>query len=87
MNPLPLKLPANPDEGRKLIKSARQELRSINHREIEDIVAEIVGASVLRSFGDVDVQAAELIEVYVLEADVEKRLLRQDLNRLSGLDL
>lgn len=73
------------EEGRRLIKSARQELRGINRAEIESILAEIVGCRVTRSYYDVDVEAAEQIEVYVLEADVEKRLLRQDLDRLSGL--
>lgn len=73
------------DDGRKLIKSSRQELRSINHSEIEGVVAAIIGCAVLRSYCDVDVDAAEQVEVYVLEADIEKRLLRQELDRLSGL--
>jgi uncharacterized protein YbcI len=64
------------EEGRKLIKSARQELRSINHAEIEAIVAGIVGCGVVRSYYDIDVEAAEQVEVYVLEMDIEKRLLR-----------
>jgi len=62
------------DEGRKLIKSARRELRSINHGEIEGIIGGIVGVPVQRSYGDVDVEAAEQMEVFVLETDVEKRL-------------
>jgi uncharacterized protein YbcI len=73
------------DDGRKLIKSARQELRALNHGEIEGIVAGIAGCAVLRSYCDVDVEAAEQVEVYVLEADLEKRLLRQELDRLGGL--
>ena len=64
------------DEGRKLIKSARQELRSITHGEIEAIVAAIVGCPVVRSYGDISVEAAEQMEVYVLNADLEKRLGR-----------
>lgn len=73
------------DEGRKLIKSARQELRSINRAEIEGIIGRIVGCDVLRSYYDVDVDAAEQIEVYMLTQDVEKRLLRQDLDRLNAV--
>src|SRR5687768_4741364 len=42
------------EEGRRLIKSARQELRSINHEELEDIIAGIVGCRVLRSYADVN---------------------------------
>ena len=80
--PVEAKLAAS-DEGRKLIKSSRQELRSINHQEIEAIVAQIVGFQVVLSFFDVDVEAAEQVEVYVLDADVERKLLRQDLNALN----
>jgi uncharacterized protein YbcI len=72
------------DEGRKLIKSARQELRSINRTEIEGIIGGIVGCDVLRSYYDIDVDAAEQVEVYMLAQDVEKRLLRQDLDRLNS---
>lgn len=61
-------------EGARLIRSARHELRSIHHGEIEAIVGEIVGARVLRSYCDVDVAAAEQMEVYVLDANVEERL-------------
>jgi len=73
------------DEGRKLIKSSRQELRSINHAEIEAIVAQIISCAVVRSFFDVDVEAAEQVEIYVLQADVERKLLRADLNTLNNL--
>ena len=62
------------DEGRKLIKSSRQELRSINHREIEELVGEIAGARVARSYYDLVVESAEQIEVFVFESDVERRL-------------
>ena len=62
------------EEGRKLIRSARQELRSINHREIEELVAALLGCTVVRSFYDVDVQAAEQVELFVLAVDAEKRL-------------
>jgi uncharacterized protein YbcI len=73
------------EEGRRLIKSARLELRSIHLEEAEGLVARITGCKVARSYSDVDPSAAEQIEVYVLEADVERRLLRQDLDDLSSL--
>jgi uncharacterized protein YbcI len=72
------------EEGRRLIKSARQELRSINRAEIERIIAGILGSEVIRSYYDVDVDAAEQVEVYVLSVDVEKRLLRQDVDKLTN---
>ena len=60
------------DEGRKLIKSARQELRSINHEEIEEIIAGLVRCAVLRSHCDLSVEAAEQVEVYILAQNIEK---------------
>ena len=71
------------EEGRRLIRSAREELRSINRSEIEQTISEIIGCEVVRSYYDVDVTASEQVEVYVLAVDIEKRLLRQDLDRLG----
>ena len=59
------------EEGRRLIKSARQELRSIHKHEIEGIVAEMTGRVVLRSYYDLDAEAGEQVEVYVLDRDLE----------------
>jgi uncharacterized protein YbcI len=73
------------DVGRTIIKNARQELRTINRSEIEQIIANIIGCKVLRSYCDIDTQVGEQMEVYVLETDLEKRLLRQDLDHLNGL--
>jgi uncharacterized protein YbcI len=73
------------EEGRKLIKSARRELRAIHHAEIEAIISGIVGCQVIRSYGDVAVEAAEQMEVFVLEVDIERRLLRQELDQLNGI--
>ena len=73
------------DEGRRLIKSARQELRGINHTEIEQSVSELVGCGVVRSYCDIDVDAAEQVEVYVLEVDIERSLLRQELDTLGRI--
>lgn len=67
------------DEGRKLIRSARIELRSINHEEIEEILSEILGCSILRSYYDLSVERAEQIEVYILATNLENRLTHQRL--------
>jgi uncharacterized protein YbcI len=72
------------EDGRKLIRSSRQELRAINRAEAEGLVAGIVGCAVLRSYADVDVEAAEQMEVYVLEADVEKRLIHSEQGRTGA---
>jgi len=73
------------EEGRRIIKSARLELRGINHCEVEAMVGAIVGAKVLRSYYDMDVLGAEQVEVFVLDTDIEKRLLRQELDHLNSL--
>ena len=73
------------DEGRRLIKSARQELRAIVRPDLEALVGRMTACNVVRSYGDVDVGAAEQMEVFVLDADLEKRLLRQDLDALNVL--
>lgn len=63
------------DEGRKLIRSARIELRSINHGEIEAILTDLFGVLVVRSYYDINVEAAEQVEVYIFAENIEKRLL------------
>lgn len=64
------------EEGRRLIRSARHELWSIHHTEIEAVVGRILDTQVVRSYCDMDPRAAEQVEVYVLREDVERRLLR-----------
>lgn len=73
------------EEGRRIIKNARLELHGINHCEIEAMIAGIVGSRVLRSYYDMDVPGAEQVEVFVLDIDLEKRLLRQELDHLNSL--
>jgi uncharacterized protein YbcI len=58
------------EDGRKLIKSARRELRSLTRRQVEAQVASLVGIPVLRSYWDLDVRVGEQVEVYVLAQSV-----------------
>jgi uncharacterized protein YbcI len=62
------------EEGRRLIRSARLELRAINHAEIEEILAGLVGIPILRSYYDIDIEAAEQVEVYIFGANLDKNL-------------
>lgn len=66
---------AQSDDGRKLIKSARRELRSLTRRDVEARVAMVMGRKVLRSYWDLDVRLGEQVEVYVLEATREGSVL------------
>jgi uncharacterized protein YbcI len=61
------------EQGRRLIKSSRIELRSINHGEIEAILSDLVGLPVVRSYYDLEVEAAEQVEVYVFAESLERR--------------
>ena len=65
------------DEGRRLIKSARVELRSIVHAELEADLADLFDCPVIRSYYDLDVQAGEQVEVYVFAENVERNLARR----------
>lgn len=57
---------AQTSEGRKIIQSARRDLRALTRREIEGEVSRILGVPILRSFYDLDVRTADQVEVYVL---------------------
>ena len=54
-------------DGRKIVKSARIELRSLTRRQIEAQIGDLLGATVLRSFWDLDVRVGQQVEVYMLE--------------------
>ena len=82
--PTELKL-LHTEEGKRIVKSARQELRSIVRGDQEALISAIAACRIVRSYGDIDVDAAEQVEVFVFEADMEKRLLRQELDALNSL--
>jgi uncharacterized protein YbcI len=84
LNPMETRLAAT-REGQRLIRSAHKELTEIARADRDAIIADIVGCKIVRSYGDIDISAAEEICVFVLDADLEKRLLRQDLDALSGI--
>lgn len=58
-------------EGRKLVTTARRELRSLTRDVVEAEVARAVGCEVLRSFYDLDVRVGEQFEAYVLAKHLE----------------
>ena len=61
------------EDGRRLTKSARRELRSLTRRQVEAQVAQLVGIPVLRSYWDLDVRIGEQVEVYVLAQDFSEK--------------
>jgi uncharacterized protein YbcI len=65
------------EDGRKLIKSARRELRSLTRESAHGAIAGVCGCPVLRSYWDLDVRIGEQLEAYVLGEDLQKRLQAQ----------
>lgn len=65
---------SNTEDGRKLIKSARRELRSLTREAAHGAIAGVCSCPVLRSYWDLDVRIGEQLEAYVLAEDLEKRL-------------
>lgn len=55
------------DDGRKIVKSARLELRSLTRKHSANLVSKVIGVPVVRSFWDLDVRVGDQVEVYVLE--------------------
>jgi uncharacterized protein YbcI len=62
------------EDGRKLIKSARRELRSLTRDHAHAAIARVVGCAVIRSYWDLDVRVGEQMEAYVLSENLESRL-------------
>jgi len=62
------------EEGRKLIKSARRDLRSLTRDSAHADISRVVGCPVVRSYWDLDVRVGEQMEAYVLSEDIEAKL-------------
>lgn len=62
---------AHTSEGKKLIQSARRDLRALTRRTAEAAVSQIVGEKVLRSFFDIDTRTGDQVEVYILERQID----------------
>jgi uncharacterized protein YbcI len=56
--------------GRKIVQSARRDLRAMNRRQAEAVVAEVLSRNIVRSFYDLDVRVGETMEVYVLDRPI-----------------
>ena len=59
--------------GRKRVALARHEHRSLTRDRAHTAIAEVLGCEVLRSFYDLDARTGELVEVYVMECDLDRR--------------
>jgi uncharacterized protein YbcI len=72
--PTELQLLESGEEGRKIVKSARRELRSLTRESAHAAIASACGCPVLRSYWDLDVRIGEQLEAYVLGADLEAHI-------------
>jgi uncharacterized protein YbcI len=66
---------ATTEEGRKMIRDARRELRSLTRDRAHDEVARVCGCPVVRSYWDFDIRVGEQLEAYVLSESLDKRFL------------
>lgn len=83
LTPMEARLARTP-EGQRLIRSARRELAEIACSERNAVVSAIIGCNILRSYGDIDVAAAEEISVLVLDANIDVLLLRRECGAVGG---
>ncbi len=63
-------------KGRSLVKQLRMELRETYIERIEDVIREITQCKVMSSHGDISIRTGEHIEVFILDADLEKKFRR-----------
>ncbi|SHF22326.1 DUF2294 domain-containing protein [Desulforamulus putei] len=61
-------------KGRALVKQLRMELRETYIEQIENIISDITRCQVKSSHGDISMRTGEHIEVFILDADLEKKL-------------
>ncbi len=62
------------DNGRKLVKKARQILREMYSENFEEIVERYTECQVLSSHSDISTKTGERIEVFIIDRDLEKML-------------
>lgn len=62
------------ENGRKLVKKARQILREMYSENFEEIVERYTKCQVLSSHSDISTKTGERIEVFIVNKDLEKIL-------------
>ncbi|MFC3886243.1 DUF2294 domain-containing protein [Bacillus songklensis] len=62
------------DNGRKLVKQARQLLREMYSKEFEEIVERYTDCKVLSSHSDISTKMGERIEVFIMDKDLERMI-------------
>lgn len=68
------------EAGRRLIRATREQVRRAAAAEIEHEINAIAGSRVVSQYWDLDIDREALVEVYELESNLERRLLRQELD-------
>lgn len=66
-------------EGRRLIRSMREEVRRSASSEIEAELSALTGGKVTSQYWDLDCDRDTLVQVYEIESNLERRFLRQEL--------
>ena len=63
------------EKGRGLVKQMRVLLREMHSGEIEAVIAAKTGCQVVSSHSDISTKTGERVEIYILDQNLEKRLL------------
>lgn len=65
---------AESEQGRQLVKEMRALLRKMHGAEIEPVIAEKTGCTVISSHSDISTKTGERVEIYILDRNLEKLL-------------
>ena len=67
---------AKSEKGRQVVKEMRQILRETFSAEAENLISQLTGFTVISSHSDISTKTGERIEMFILDGNLEKKLLR-----------
>ncbi|MGE5372911.1 MAG: DUF2294 domain-containing protein [Solirubrobacterales bacterium] len=68
---------ARTERGRQVVKQMRQVLRENYATDLEAIIAELTGCSVVSSHADISTKSGERFEIFILDRDLEQTMRRE----------
>jgi uncharacterized protein YbcI len=71
------------EEGRRLIRAGRDQVRRSALAEIEQELSAITGSRIISQYWDLDIDREAMVEVFELETNLERRFLRQELDNFQ----
>jgi uncharacterized protein YbcI len=65
---------AKSEKGRKVVKEMRKILRETFRVESESLISQVTGCNVISSHSDISTKTGERVEIFILDANLEKKL-------------